>query len=314
GPGRNRGRRAAARSAGRASQIMRVARTARLGGCEFRGHRLPNNHCAGFAQRRYARSVALGAPPRKQRRAVLGRHVGGLDDVLDAERHAVDRRSRPALAPPLGGLVGGCTRALKIEMNERTNLRFERSEIGKAALKEIAGSIGAIGKPCRGFEVRLWHELELIFRRQHGDALRCLSAAMSCSPDPMDLVEQTAALRFGQPSRSRLDRASKDGSVVPSRREVRLALNEWSFGASGSFYQSERTCWTRVSALYLERRCNHHEPVLPNLGKVGYELNHRNALLEQSEVVCDPHFTWIEFDPPPDCLFRKDIHRHRGYV
>jgi len=36
-------------------------------------------------------------------------------------------------------LVGGCTRALKIEMNERTNLRFECGEIGKAAFEEIAG-------------------------------------------------------------------------------------------------------------------------------------------------------------------------------
>src|SRR5262252_7593350 len=145
-----------------AAQIMRVTGTARLGSCEFRGHGLPNNDPAGFAQRRYARGVALRAPAREERRAVLGRHVGGLDDVLDAERHTVDRRARLALAPPLGGLVGGCTRALKIEMNERANLRFERGEIGKAAFEEIAGSIGTIGKPCRGFEVRLWHELELI--------------------------------------------------------------------------------------------------------------------------------------------------------
>src|SRR5262249_15268269 len=41
-------RRAAARSTRRASQIMRVTCTARLGSCEFRGHGLPNNDRAGF--------------------------------------------------------------------------------------------------------------------------------------------------------------------------------------------------------------------------------------------------------------------------
>src|SRR5499433_3823244 len=49
-----------------------------------------------------SRSAATLAPSRsepeagEQRRAVFGRHVGGLDDVLDADRHAVNLRARPA--------------------------------------------------------------------------------------------------------------------------------------------------------------------------------------------------------------------------
>src|SRR6516225_5066665 len=86
-------RRATTRSTRRASQIMRVSRTAWLGSCEFRGHGLPNNDRASFAQRRYARGVALGVPAREKRRAVLGRHIGGLDDVLDPEWHTVDGRA-----------------------------------------------------------------------------------------------------------------------------------------------------------------------------------------------------------------------------
>src|SRR6516225_352892 len=166
-------RRATTRSTRRASQVMRVTRTARLSSCEFRGHGLPNNDRAGFAQRRYARGVALGVPAREKRRAVLGRHIGGLDDVLDAEWHTVDGRAGPGLAPAFGGFVGGCTRPLKIEMHESTDLWFEYGEIGKAALEKIARCIGAIGKARCGIEVRLWHEFELFFRRQHDDALRC---------------------------------------------------------------------------------------------------------------------------------------------
>ena len=90
---------------------MRVTRTTRLGSCEFRGHGLPNNDRASFAQRRYARGIALGAPAREERRAILGRHVGCLNDVLDTEWHTVDGRARQGLAPAFGGFVGGYTRA-----------------------------------------------------------------------------------------------------------------------------------------------------------------------------------------------------------
>src|SRR5262249_58129591 len=137
---------------------------------------------AGVAQRRYDGGVALGAQAGEERRAILGRHVGGFDDVLDAKWHTVNGRARPGLAPAFGGFVGGCTRALKIEMHESTDLWFEYGEIGKAALEKIARCIGAIGEARCGVKVRPWQEFELFFRRQHGDALRCLSAAMSCYP------------------------------------------------------------------------------------------------------------------------------------
>src|SRR5262249_12981394 len=68
---------------------------------------------------------------------------------------------------------------------------------------------------------------------------------------------------------------------------------EWSFGVSGSFYQSERTCWTRVSTLYPKRRCNQHEPALTNLREIGDELNHRDAFFEQCKMICHPHFPWV---------------------
>src|ERR1700741_4114028 len=60
---------------------------------------------ADLAHRRGAGSTPTGAAADKQGRALFGRHVGGLDDVLDAERHAVDRRQTPAGAPacPRGG-------------------------------------------------------------------------------------------------------------------------------------------------------------------------------------------------------------------
>src|SRR5262249_58177106 len=131
------------------------------------GHGLADDDRARLAQRRNARRVALRAPAGKEWRTILGRHVGSLDDVLDAERHAVDWRARPAVAPARRGLVGGGARAGKIEVHERADLGLERSEIGETALKEGARAIGAGGKVRRGAKGRVWSKRGVLFRGQH---------------------------------------------------------------------------------------------------------------------------------------------------
>ena len=62
---------------------------------ELRRHRLAHDDGAGAAQGGNARRVALGAAAGENRRAVLGRQVGGVEDVLDADRHAMQRRPAP---------------------------------------------------------------------------------------------------------------------------------------------------------------------------------------------------------------------------
>src|SRR5262249_34734724 len=91
------------------------------------------------------------------------------------------------------------TRALKIEMHECTNPWLKCGEIGKAALEKIARCIGATGKARRGVEVRLWHEFELFFRRQHDDALRYLRPLPLARVITNGLHRAGATLRFGQP-------------------------------------------------------------------------------------------------------------------
>src|SRR5262245_9848422 len=182
-----------------------------------------------------ARGVALGAPAREERRAILGRHVGGFDDVLDAKWHTVDGRAGPGLAPAFGGFVGGCTRPLKIEMHESTDLWFEYGEIGKAALEKIARCISAIGKARRGVEVRLWHEFELFFRRQHDDALRCLR--------PLSLAHViTNGLRESS-SRAPIRSNILDHNVTKIRwmgPQFRLAEQDVRNGAERTVFQSVR--------------------------------------------------------------------------
>ena len=64
-------------------RIVRVAGAARGEGGEFGGHRLTEQHTARPAQHRDAGRVHLGTVTGMDFRAVFGRHVGGVDDVLD---------------------------------------------------------------------------------------------------------------------------------------------------------------------------------------------------------------------------------------
>ena len=107
-PGADGGGRSAARAAGGARGIMRIAhRHERLGGGELGRRRLAENDGAGLAQRLHRRRIATRLETLPDRRALPGRHVLGFDDVLDADGHAVDRRERLVAAPTP---VRGCRR------------------------------------------------------------------------------------------------------------------------------------------------------------------------------------------------------------
>ena len=121
------------------SHGLRVA--ARLHPGELGGHRLAEDDRAGLAQRRDARAVALAAKAVEQRRAVPGRHVAGFDDVLDADRHAVDRRKRLARPPAPGRAIGRRPGGGEIERDEGPDLRLPGVEPRDAAFQKFARRI-----------------------------------------------------------------------------------------------------------------------------------------------------------------------------
>ena len=148
----DRGRGAAARAAGRAGQVPRIARGARLHPGEFGRHRLAEDQCARVAQSRDAGGVAVPLKAREQRRTILGRHIDGLDDVLDPNRHAVDRRKRLSRPPALRGAIRRRPRAGEIERDEGADLRLPGVEFGDAALEELraANLFHLRNSPSRG--------------------------------------------------------------------------------------------------------------------------------------------------------------------
>ena len=56
---------------------------------EFGGHRLAHDQSAGAARQRHHRGVDARSVAFVYRRAVLGGHVAGVDDVFDAHRYAL---------------------------------------------------------------------------------------------------------------------------------------------------------------------------------------------------------------------------------
>ena len=92
------------RSPWRVLGVVRVPCLDRRGICELGRHRLSEDDSARGSGSGDASRVAPRAVAAIDGRAILGRHVGGVDDVLDADRDAVERAQR--LCPiPFAGLL-----------------------------------------------------------------------------------------------------------------------------------------------------------------------------------------------------------------
>ena len=84
------------RAARRVVRRPRVPRRRRVLVGELGGDGLADDHRARRAQPRDERRVAIRVPVRERGRAARGRQAGHVDDVLDPDRHAVERPDGPA--------------------------------------------------------------------------------------------------------------------------------------------------------------------------------------------------------------------------
>ena len=91
--GHRRGR-AARGAARRMRKVVRIARRRRMVEREFRGRGLAEDDAACAAQQSHGRGVGARTMARVDRGVVFGRHVRGVEHVLDAHGHAVQRTAR----------------------------------------------------------------------------------------------------------------------------------------------------------------------------------------------------------------------------
>ena len=144
--------RAARRAAGRALGIVRIAGLAGMEIGVLRGHGLAHDHGAGRAQPGDRGRVAPRRAAGPQRRAELGRHVAGVEDVLDADRHAVQRARAPCPACGARRRPRACRRACSRSRKAQawivastSSMRVEavadQLDRGDAALADIRGRL-----------------------------------------------------------------------------------------------------------------------------------------------------------------------------
>src|SRR5258706_8512289 len=129
------------RSARRPARCVRgVVRVACLSGMKVRTFgrdRLAQNDSASSAQSRNHRSVNARRASAMQRRAVFGRHVRGVDDVLDADRYAAEGSGRLTRAAQVIRGARLRKREILVEEGPGLNLRLCRANALEASADEL---------------------------------------------------------------------------------------------------------------------------------------------------------------------------------
>ena len=142
----DRGGGTARRAPGRAPRVVGVPRPGRVAAAEGDGHRLAEDRRPALPEGEHRGGVLLRAVPGEQRRAVLGRHIDGIDQVLDADRETVDGGQR-GTGPVAGGRgVRGLARAFEIEKGPRHDLLLARLDGLDAALEKRARRVGTVAE------------------------------------------------------------------------------------------------------------------------------------------------------------------------
>ena len=143
-------RRTARRAPRRMRGIARIASRGRMQVGELRRRRLAENHAARAPQQRHRRRVGARPVAAIDRRAVSGRHVRGVDDVLDSHRYAVQRplRRLPVERARLR------QRHIRIDMYPGSQLAVARRDAFEACRHQLLGSQPAGVDGARRFSGR----------------------------------------------------------------------------------------------------------------------------------------------------------------
>ena len=141
---------AAGRAARRACGIVRIGGRARAKVGELRRNRLAQDNRAGFAQARDQKSVFAGFPAGVEDRAVLGGKVGGIDDVLDADRHAVERTDRQASHTERVGALCELHRVIRVQVRPCADRILAFLDTPKASAHQVPGRDRALADSLGG--------------------------------------------------------------------------------------------------------------------------------------------------------------------
>ena len=149
--GGDRGGGAARRGAGGPREVVRVARAAGLVHAELGGHGLAEHRAAGAARvEDDARVVAGREAAPTSSLPIVGRQVARVEDVLDAERHAVQRsRLRRRGRPPARGRPSTCSQAptTRVERLDPAQAGLPSARRARLARRDAAAAAATAPRP-----------------------------------------------------------------------------------------------------------------------------------------------------------------------
>lgn len=148
--GAHNGGRAARRTARRAQRIERVGGWTGIEKAQRCGDGLSQDDRARIAQRTHNGAVILRKVAVKGSAAHLRGHVASFNQILDADRHAVDSRERTAVAVPPGAGVGRGARACRVHYHPALELAFALGNHVQAAFEIFPRTVAAINKVGAG--------------------------------------------------------------------------------------------------------------------------------------------------------------------
>ncbi len=193
---RDGGGRARGRSAGRVPRVPRVARLRRHHERELGADRLAERERTGAFEVVHERRRARRHVARPRRVAHAGRHAGDVDDVLHADRHAVQaatlgrceqvgrivartlRRVRRTI-----GSAGGLECAIGVEPLPRAHLGFQRIDAFEAARDErLRGAVSPADRAGRLGEAEReqWLHRGVLLGRRDSPAIDGVACADRC--------------------------------------------------------------------------------------------------------------------------------------
>ena len=112
---------------------------------------------------RHRLGVVVGNEARERLRAALGCKAGGIEDVLDSDRHAVERAAKAPLARFAVELCGGAARPRTIDRSPRLDHAVEQIDARKRRVDQLDRRELALadkaGRLRERERVRLWHRV-----------------------------------------------------------------------------------------------------------------------------------------------------------
>ena len=138
------------RSARRVIPVVRIAGLARIEVGVFGRHRLAEDHGARRPQPRHRRRIAARRASGPQLRAEFGRHIRGVEDVLDAHGHAMQRPGGLALLAAIVGGLGLPHRVVAVEERPRLDIAIGLVDALEAVADQLRRTEPAVADSGRG--------------------------------------------------------------------------------------------------------------------------------------------------------------------